>query len=40
MKIILGTQSPPKVQAIEEAIKSCIYFQDLEIEITSVKANS
>ena len=40
MKIILWTQSPPKVQAIEEAIKSCIYFQEKEIEIIAVKANS
>lgn len=40
MKIIIATQSPPKVQAIEEAISRCPYFQDKNIEIISIKAKS
>jgi len=27
MKIVIWTKSPPKVAAIEEAIKKCIYFE-------------
>ena len=40
MKIIIGTQSPPKVQAIQEAIAKCPYLQSQTIEIISIKANS
>ncbi len=40
MKIVLWTQSPPKVQAIESATKKCIYFENDTIEIIPVKASS
>jgi len=28
MKIVIGTKSPPKVAAIEKAIKECVYLKD------------
>lgn len=40
MKIILWTISPPKVGAIKEAIKECIYFENENIEIIPLKASS
>jgi len=40
MKIVIGTKSPPKVAAIEEAIKKCVYFKNKEIEIISIKVDS
>lgn len=40
MKIIIATQSPPKVQAIQEAIAKCPYLQNENIEIVSMKAKS
>lgn len=40
MKIIIGTESPPKVQAIKEAIEKCPYFQGQDIELVSIKADS
>lgn len=32
--------SPPKLKAIEEWIKQCLYFQNQEIEVVWLKANS
>jgi len=40
MKIAIWTKSPPKVAAIEEAIKKCIYFNDEEIEFIPLKVES
>ena len=40
MKIAIWTKSPPKVAAIEEAIKKCIYFKGEKIEIIPLKVNS
>lgn len=40
MKIILWTMSPPKLKAIEEWIRECIYLKDEKIEIVWVKASS
>ena len=40
MKIAIWTKSPPKIAAIEEAIKKCVYFKWMEIEIVSLKVNS
>lgn len=40
MKIAIWTMSPPKVAAIEEAIKTCIYFKDKEVEIIPLKVAS
>ena len=40
MKIAIWTKSPPKVAAIEEAIKKCIYFKGKKIEIISLKVES
>jgi len=40
MKIVIWTKSPPKVAAIEEAIKKCIYFKWESIEIISLKVES
>lgn len=40
MLIAIATKSPPKVWAIEEAIKKCIYFENEKIEIISEKINS
>lgn len=40
MKIVLWTQSPPKVEAIKEAVKECIYFKDKNIEIIWEKVSS
>jgi len=37
MKIAIWTKSPPKVAAIEEAIKNCIYFEWKNIEIIPLK---
>jgi len=40
MKIAIWTKSPPKVAAIEEAIKKCIYFENKNIEIIPLKVES
>ena len=40
MKIVLWTQSPPKIAAIEEAAKKCIYFEWQNIEIIPLKVSS
>ena len=40
MKIAIWTKSPPKVAAIEEAIKNCIYFEWKNIEIIPLKVES
>jgi non-canonical (house-cleaning) NTP pyrophosphatase len=40
MKIAIWTKSPPKVAAIEEAIKKCIYFENEKIEIIPLKVSS
>jgi len=40
MKIVLWTQSPPKIVAIENALKDCIYFEDKNIEIVPEKVDS
>jgi len=40
MKIAIGTQSPPKVDAITEAAKECIYFKWKEIEVIAKKVDS
>jgi len=40
MKIAIGTKSPPKVAAIEEAIKKCVYFKWIEVELISKKVDS
>lgn len=40
MKIIIGTKSLPKVLAIEEAIKKCIYFKNKDYEIIPLKVES
>lgn len=40
MKIIIWTQSPPKIAAIEEATKKCIYFVGENIEIIPLKVSS
>jgi hypothetical protein len=40
MKIVIGTMSSPKVKAIEEGIKKCVYFEKKEIEIITLKADS
>jgi len=40
MKIAIWTKSPPKVAAIEEAIKTCPYFKWQDIEIIPLKVNS
>ena len=40
MKIAIWTKSPPKIAAIEEAIKKCIYFEWQDIEIIPLKVSS
>lgn len=40
MKIAIWTKSPPKVAAIEEVIKKCIYFENKNIEIIPLKVES
>ncbi len=40
MKIIIGTESPPKIRAIQEAVEKCIYFQWQTVEIIPLKVNS
>ena len=40
MKIAIWTKSPPKVAAIEEAIKKCIYFKWENIELIPLKVES
>ncbi|MBS9775307.1 DUF84 family protein [Candidatus Gracilibacteria bacterium] len=40
MKIAIGTKAPPKVAAIEEAIKKCPYFERENIEILPFKVES
>ncbi len=40
MKIVIWTKSPPKVAAIEEAVKNCPYFKWQNIEIIELKVNS
>lgn len=40
MKIAIWTKSPPKVAAIEEAIKRCVYFKWQDIEIIPLKVAS
>ena len=40
MKIAIWTKSPPKVAAIKEAIKKCIYFKWKNIEIIEKKVDS
>lgn len=40
MKIAIWTKSPPKVVAIEEAIKKCVYFEWIEIETVHLKVDS
>jgi non-canonical (house-cleaning) NTP pyrophosphatase len=40
MKIVIATKSPPKVAAIEEAIKKCVYFENENIEIIPLKVES
>ena len=40
MKIAIWTKSPPKIAAIEEAIKKCIYFEWQDIEIIPLKVDS
>lgn len=40
MKIAIWTMSPPKVEAIKEAIEKCIYFKWENIEIIPLKVES
>ncbi|RKW24357.1 DUF84 family protein [Candidatus Gracilibacteria bacterium] len=40
MKIVIGTQSAPKVEAIKEAINKSPYFNGETIEIIDLKVNS
>lgn len=40
MKIAIWTMSPPKVNAIEEAINKCVYFQWQDIEFITLKVDS
>ncbi len=40
MKIAIWTKSPPKVAAIEEAIKKCVYFENKDIEVIPLKVES
>ncbi|PID87695.1 hypothetical protein CSB07_00025 [Candidatus Gracilibacteria bacterium] len=40
LKIAIGTKSPPKVSAIEEAVTNCPYFKDKEIEFITLKVKS
>jgi len=40
MKIAIWTKSPPKVNAIEEAIENCKYFEWENIEFTTLKVDS
>lgn len=40
MKIIIWTTSSPKVKAIEEWIKKCVYFNWEEVEIVTIKVDS
>lgn len=40
MKIVIWTKAPPKVLAIEEAIKKCPYLNKEKIEIVSIKVES
>lgn len=40
MKIAIWTKSPPKVAAMEDAIKKCPYFKWKEIEIIPLKVDS
>ncbi len=40
MKIVIWTKSPPKVLAIEEAAKRCIYFDKIEIKTEAIKVES
>lgn len=40
MKLIIATTSPPKVQAIEEAIARCPYFSGQDTEILTLKVPS
>lgn len=40
MKIAIGTKSPPKVSAIEEAATNCKYFKKEKIEVTGKKVDS
>jgi len=38
--IVIWTKSPPKIAAIEEAIKKCVYFENKDIEIIPLKVES
>ncbi|ATU05133.1 hypothetical protein BKN14_01600 [Candidatus Gracilibacteria bacterium HOT-871] len=40
MKIVIGTQSAPKVEAIKEAIFKIPYFEGKDIEIIDIKVSS
>lgn len=40
MKIILWTESPPKLAAIREAIKNCPYFQGQNVEMSGLTVAS
>jgi len=40
MRIAIWTKSPPKVEAIKEAIKKCIYFEWMDVEVISEKVDS
>ena len=40
MKIVIWTQSPPKVKAIQQAIDNVVYFKDKDIEVVPLKVSS
>ena len=40
MKIVLWTQSPPKVKAIQQAIDNIVYFKNEQIEVIPLKVSS
>jgi inosine/xanthosine triphosphatase len=40
MKIAIGTQAPPKVNAIKEAVEKCVYLKWQKIDIISKKVDS
>jgi non-canonical (house-cleaning) NTP pyrophosphatase len=40
MIIAIWTKSPPKIEAIKEAIKKCVYFEWKDIEIIAEKVDS
>lgn len=40
MKLIIATTSPPKVQAIKEAIARCPYFSGQDTKILTLKVPS